>query len=93
MKCGKIRALEIFKTQQIRPKASILTSPSKGGHVLQRRTRPNPLHHAFGLAGRRGSPDYQHFTIFGFLACFFIRPYLYFDIGLKVHRHVKRKKF
>jgi len=27
MKCGKIHALEIFKTQQIRPKASILTSP------------------------------------------------------------------
>jgi len=33
MKCGKIHALQIFKIQQIRPKASILTSSSKGGHA------------------------------------------------------------
>ena len=76
MKCGKIHALEIFKTQQIRPKASTLTSSAYGGHVLHRRTRPNPLHHAFGMAERRGSPDYQHFTIFEVLAYFFSRPYL-----------------
>ena len=29
----KIHALEILKTQQIRPKNSILTSSSKGGHA------------------------------------------------------------
>jgi len=61
MKCGKIHALEIFKTLQIRPKASIFTSSSKGGHA------PRPLHHAFDLAGRRGSHHYQYFTIFGLL--------------------------
>jgi len=40
MKGGKFHAPEILKSQQIKSKASILTSSSKGGHVLQRRTRP-----------------------------------------------------
>jgi len=49
MKCGKIPALKIFKTEIIKPKASIFNTSSKGGHV------PNPLHNAFGLAERRES--------------------------------------
>jgi len=40
MKCDKIHALEIFNTNQIRPKASILTSSSKGGHAPTLSTMP-----------------------------------------------------
>jgi len=40
LKCGKIHALEILKTQQIRPKPSILTSSSIGGHAPTLSTMP-----------------------------------------------------
>jgi len=56
------------------PKAD---TSSKGGHVLQRRTLPRPLHYAFGLAGRKWRPDYQYFTIFGLLAYFSAGPIIW----------------
>jgi len=56
MKCSKISALEIFKTQQIRPKASILSSSAYGGHVLQRWTCPKPYPPCLWPGGKEREP-------------------------------------